>query len=80
MMFPCVFVTFPYGVPGQVRYLIVSITDTCFLLYLLFCVFPVLFFARIDKSKCVIQNKYFCDREVLHILKSIGSAGFDHSN
>ena len=28
------FVTFPYGVPGQVWYLIVSIPDLCFLLYL----------------------------------------------
>ena len=33
VMFPCVFVTFPYGVLGQVWYLIVSITDLCLLPY-----------------------------------------------
>ena len=32
VMFPCVFVTFPYGVPGQVWYLIVTIPDLCLLL------------------------------------------------
>ena len=32
VVFPCVFVTFPYGVPGQVRYLIVWIPDCCLLL------------------------------------------------
>ena len=29
----CVFVTFPYGVPGQAWYLIVSIPDLCNLTY-----------------------------------------------
>ena len=33
VMFPCVFVTFPYGVLGQVWCLIVSIPDMCLLLY-----------------------------------------------
>ena len=33
VMFSCVFVTFPYGVSGQVWYLIVSTPDLCFLLY-----------------------------------------------
>ena len=33
VMFPCVFVSFPYGVSGQVWYLIVSIPDLRFLLY-----------------------------------------------
>ena len=33
LMFPCVFVTFPYGVTGQLWYLIVSNPDLCFLLY-----------------------------------------------
>ena len=28
-MFSCAFATFPYGVPGQVLYLIVSIPDPC---------------------------------------------------
>ena len=32
-MFSCVFVTFPYGVLGQVWYLIVSIPDLCLLTY-----------------------------------------------
>ena len=32
VMFPCVFVTFPYSVPGQVWYSIVSIPDICLLL------------------------------------------------
>ena len=34
-MFSCVFVTFPYGVLGQVWYLIVSIPDLCILPYFL---------------------------------------------
>ena len=33
VMFSCVFVTFPCGVLGQVRYLIESIHDLCFLTY-----------------------------------------------
>ena len=33
VMLPCVFVTFQYGVSGQVRYLIVSIPGICLLLY-----------------------------------------------
>ena len=33
VMFSCVFVTFPYGVHGQVWCLIVSITDLCLVLY-----------------------------------------------
>ena len=33
VMFACVFVTFPYGVFGQVLYLIVSIPDFCLLPY-----------------------------------------------
>ena len=36
VIFPCVFATFPYGVSGQVWYLIVSIPDYCLLLYLLY--------------------------------------------
>ena len=34
VIFYCVFATFPYGVLGQVWYLIVSIPDLCFLTYL----------------------------------------------
>ena len=37
VIFPCVFVTFPYGVSIQVRYLIVSIPDICLLLYFYKC-------------------------------------------
>ena len=33
VMFPCVFITFPYGVLGQVRILIVLIPDICILPY-----------------------------------------------
>ena len=33
VMFSCVFVTFPYGISGQVQYLIVSIPDICRLPY-----------------------------------------------
>ena len=33
MLFSCVFVTFPYGVLGQVWYLIVLIPDLCLLPY-----------------------------------------------
>ena len=34
VMFSCVFVTFPCGITGQVRYLIVSIPDLCHISYL----------------------------------------------
>ena len=30
VMFPCVFVTFPYGVMGQLSHSIISIPDPCF--------------------------------------------------
>ena len=33
VMFHCVFVTFPFGILGQVWYLIVSIPDRCHLSY-----------------------------------------------
>ena len=33
VMFNCVFVTFQYGIPGQVWYLIVSIPNLCHLSY-----------------------------------------------
>ena len=33
VMLSCVFVTFPYGILGQMRYLIVSIPDLCHLSY-----------------------------------------------
>ena len=35
VMFSCVFFTFPYGVLGQVWYLILSIPDICLLLFTL---------------------------------------------
>ena len=34
VMFSCAFVTFPYGILGQVWYLIVSVHDLCFLSYI----------------------------------------------
>ena len=34
VMFSCAFVTFPYGVLGQVWYLIVSIPDLCLFPYI----------------------------------------------
>ena len=34
VVFNCVFVTFPYGILGQVWYLIVSIPDLCHLSYI----------------------------------------------
>ena len=34
MLFSCVFVTFPFGILGQVWYLIVSIPDLCLLPYI----------------------------------------------
>ena len=33
VLFRCIFVTFPYGVPGQVWYMIVSIPDLCLLYF-----------------------------------------------
>ena len=33
VMFNCVFVTFQYGILGQVWYLIVSISDPCYISY-----------------------------------------------
>ena len=33
VLFSCVFVTFPYDVPGQAWYLIVSIPELCLILY-----------------------------------------------
>ena len=39
VLFSYVFVTFPYGVPGQVWYLIVSIPGLCLILYFnIFCI------------------------------------------
>ena len=38
VMFNYVFVTFPYGILGQVWYLIVRITDFCHISYFVLCV------------------------------------------
>ena len=43
VMFPCVFVTFPYDASGQVWYLIVSIPDLCIFLYFCYAVLSVPF-------------------------------------
>ena len=44
----CAFVTFPYGVPGHVWYLIVSITDRCLSLY----------FNKLDDNNKVYEDVY----------------------
>ena len=52
LMFSCVFVTSPYGVSGQVWYLIVLIPDICLLPYLYpdLCLLPYLYI-EINKRK-----------------------------
>ena len=51
-IFSCVFVTFPYGVSGQVWYLIVSIPDLCLLFTL-----TIWQIKYIQSSQCTIKNK-----------------------
>ena len=53
VMFPCDFVTFPYGVSGQVWYLIVSSPDLCLLPY--FSVWSSLILVQ----TCIIYNQLF---------------------
>ena len=48
VVFFCAFVTFPYGVPGHVWYLIVSITDRCLSLY----------FNKLDDYNKVYEDVY----------------------
>ena len=55
VIFSCVFVTFPYGVPGQVWYLIVSIPDLCLLLY--FVKFDQPSTSRKNRVKIVMHDK-----------------------
>ena len=62
VMFSCVFVTFPFGVLGQVWYLIVSILDLCLLpwkkVHVLIC-FPNIFpFLSICLFSLKMQNYY----------------------
>ena len=55
VMFSCAFVSFPYGIPGQVWYLIVSIPDLCFLSHLYFfrgSVFDLLVFVLLCITLC----------------------------
>ena len=42
VMFPCVFVSFPYGILGRVWYLILSIPDLCLLPYLVLIITKVI--------------------------------------
>ena len=51
VVFSCVFVTFPYGVPGQVLYLIVSIPDLC-----VFCIF---LFNLVSSDKYSVLHSVF---------------------
>ena len=57
VIFSCVFVTFTYGVLGQVWYLIVSIPDLCLLLH-----FVILM------TVGIVKNKKVCTRYI-HLLK-----------
>ena len=50
VMFYCVFVTFPYGILGQVWYLIVSIPDLCSLFYFVLDYFNIDFFQHKNKT------------------------------
>ena len=59
VMFNYVFVTFPYGILGQVRYLIVSIPDLCHLSY---------FFRLFDLSKESIDRA--CSTDAVDIINT----------
>ena len=54
----CVFGTFPYGVSGQVWYLIVSIPDLCLLLFFGLFSFTRLINSLIQEHECSIFLSY----------------------
>ena len=56
VIFPCVFVTFPYGVSGKVWYLIVSIPDRCLLFYFHW---SILYEEHSKKRGIEIEDIYF---------------------
>ena len=61
VVFSCVFVTFPYGVLGQVWYLIVSIQDLCLLPYVE---------EKIEKCEaCQIFDSFFVKSLINAIIK-----------
>ena len=62
-VFLCLF-TFPYGVPGQVWYLIISIPDLCLLPYLAECTIYVVCFV-IHRFMGV---PYLSDQEVAGLI------------
>ena len=55
-MFSCVSVTFPYGVLGQVWYMIVSIPDICLIPYTSLCFEYCLIYAKINKHVKFFQH------------------------
>ena len=65
VMFSCVFVTFPYDILGQVRYLIVSIPDPCFLSYF----YRLLMNGRLTLN-APIPTKDVCFSRLLKCLRS----------
>ena len=73
-MFSCVFVIFPHGVPGQVWYLIVSIPDSCLLLYFVLFGINELEYAndaRVSIHCClifVLLKKSFAAKSIIDIL------------
>ena len=60
VMFSCVFVTFPYGVPSQVWYWIVLIPDLC-LIY---------FNKKIDINEIIIQHQGPELQSLLKVMKT----------
>ena len=61
VMFHCLFVTFPCGVPGQVWYLIVSVPDLCFLPYFVNAVFSV-FLLEYYRKRIMRGSRKLCQR------------------
>ena len=77
--YPSIFVTFPYGVSGQVRYLIVSIPDLCLLLYLRYSC--MLSYLLLNVSLCGAVRRIsllsFCSIEfVVYVPVSVMSESF----
>ena len=60
----CVFIAFPYVVPSQFWYLIVSIPDLCLPLYIVFCpcfiMYCLMSFLVLQSSRCVLLLSYVC--------------------
>ena len=69
-MFNCVFVTFTYGILGEVCYLIVSITDLCCLSYFVASLDMILSKQRIIKMLMTLLFAHPKDR-VSHVEANI---------